>query len=104
LFNICLTTADKTYGCSYRVIKIIRLFIGVTFNLSCPMQNTLIPLRLLLETSEINSEILRNIIRQGIDIEKLTYQAKVELDDLDFLESQNKIMQSEKFLALLCCL
>jgi hypothetical protein len=68
------------------------------------MQNTLIPLRLLLQTSDINPDQLHSIIRQGIEMEKLTYEAKLQLNDINFLNNQHKIMQAEKFLALLCCL
>lgn len=65
---------------------------------------TLETLKSILTETNIDRDHLFEVIKQGAEVERLSYSSKLILNDYSYLKSQKKILDSEKFLALLCCL
>jgi hypothetical protein len=61
-------------------------------------------LRTILVENDINPNHLFEILKQGIEVEMLSAEAKVVMDDTSFVKSHAKIRQTEKFLSILSCL
>lgn len=65
------------------------------------MNQTAESLRTVLELQDISIEHIYSLIKEGMQVESLTYEAKESVSDLSFLATQSKLISGERFLSML---